>query len=236
MRRSSPSRLLLPSASAPPVRGCAARAQRSRAPAYRFPRQSLTTTRGRWRSGMGGAGPGDRVRRRATVDRHGRDAGRQVAVGGALLQEPHARGRRLQRRQGARQRRRGQARPGRCAPATLRSTLPRIRRIVRVAALAERRGGGQRGGGALRGPHAAPAAARGSPGAARLPPARRGPSHQARAPPHRPPRRPVREVLRGAVALPRRPLATVWRSMVSGRPAGCGPQGRRCESAATPSL
>lgn len=30
--------------------------------------------------------------------------------------------------------------------------------------------------------------------------------------------------------------ATVSASTMSGRPAGCGPQGRRCESAATPSL
>jgi ribosomal 50S subunit-recycling heat shock protein len=115
----------------------------------------------------------------------------------------------------------------------LRVTLPRVRRIVRVIVLAERRGGAS---------EAAALYEDLTPPRRRARPARRHPpiARRARdAPPS------ASAVASTASAAGRssagrlrcnHPSVTVCPSTVSGRPAGCGPQGRRCESAATPSL
>ncbi len=104
----------------------------------------------------------------------------------------------------------------------LRVTLPRIRRIIRVTALAERRGGAIEAAALYDDLTPPPPPREGPPGPAGLPPARRGTSHQARAPPHRPPGRLVG--LRRAGCAASAPLLRSGRPRCPGGPPGAGPR------------
>ena len=123
------------------VRPCTVRGDR-RSPGPPFPAPvSHETPRGTALCD-GGAGPGS-ARAVLRLSAHDRDARRQVAVGGSLLQEPDAGGGGVRRRQGGRQRPGGQAvAPGARRAIASRSRCPRVKRIVRVAALVRAAGPG----------------------------------------------------------------------------------------------